>query len=196
LPIADAAAHAAMHDAVAPFIDVMPARPLHAAVPSTSSPRRDLPPRRAGYTQKASVGGHRLFLKTGEYADGSLGEVFVTLPKDSPAVRGLMDAFAIAVSLGLQHGVPLESFVDAYAGTSFGPGGAVEGDPAVHRASSLLDYMFRHLAVHYLGRTDLPEAAPDDAEPPAPSASPLLPLELPTEATARQRRRGFRVVGR
>jgi hypothetical protein len=72
----------------------------------------------------------------------------------------------------------------------------VEGDPAVHRASSLLDYMFRHLAVHYLGRTDLPETPTDDAEPPAPSASPLLPLELPTEATARQRRRGFRVVGR
>jgi hypothetical protein len=107
-----------------------------------------------------------------------------------------MDAFAIAVSLGLQHGVPLDSFVEAFVGTGFGPAGAVEGDPAVHRASSLLDYMFRHLAVHYLGRTDLPEAATDDAEPPAPEASPLLPLELPTEAAARQRRRGFRIVGR
>jgi hypothetical protein len=196
LPVAAAAAHAAMHDTVAPYIETMPARPLHAPIPSIASPRRDLPPRRAGYTQKASVGGHRLFLKTGDYADGSLGEVFVTLPKDGPAFRGLMDAFSVAVSLGLQHGVPLDSFVDAFAGTSFGPAGAVEGDPAVHRASSLLDYMFRHLAVHYLGRTDLPEAATDDAEPSAPEASPLLPLELPTEATARQRRRGFRVVGR
>jgi ribonucleoside-diphosphate reductase alpha chain len=199
LPIVDAAAHAAMHDAVAPYMEPMPARPLHAQPPgagvSIAAPRRDLPPRRAGYTQKASVGGHKLFLKTGQYADGSLGEVFVALPKDGPAFRGLMDSFAIAVSLGLQHGVPLDSFVDAFTGTSFGPGGAVEGDPAVHRASSLLDYMFRHLAVHYLGRTDLPDAATDDAEPP-PEASPLLPLELPTEATARQRRRGFRVVGR
>jgi hypothetical protein len=196
LPTADAAAHAAMHDAVAPYMETMPARPLHAPAPSTASPRRDLPPRRAGYTQKASVGGHKLFLKTGEYTDGSLGEVFVALPKDGPAFRALVDAFAIAVSLGLQHGVPLDSFVDAFTGTSFGPAGAVEGDPAVHRASSLLDYMFRHLAVHYLGRTDLPDAATQDAEPPAPETSPLLPLELPTEATARQRRRGFRVVGR
>jgi hypothetical protein len=196
LPVADAAAHAAMHDAVAPYMEAMPARPLHAPAPSTAVPRRDLPARRAGYTQKASVGGHRLFLKTGDYADGTLGEVFVSLPKDGPAFRGLMDSFAIAVSLGLQHGVPLDAFVDAFTGTRFGPGGAVEGDPAVHRASSLLDYMFRHLAVHYLGRTDLPDAATDDAEPPAPEASPLLPLELPTEAAARQRRRGFRVVGR
>jgi ribonucleoside-diphosphate reductase alpha chain len=196
LPVADASSHAAMHDAVAPFMEAMPARPLHAPAPAAAAPRRDLPARRAGYTQKASVGGHRLFLKTGDYADGTLGEVFVTLPKDGPAFRGLMDSFAMAVSLGLQHGVPLDAFVDAFTGTRFGPGGAVEGDPAVHRAGSLLDYMFRHLAVHYLGRTDLPEAATDDAEPPAPEASPLLPLELPTEATARQRRRGFRVVGR
>jgi hypothetical protein len=196
LPVADAASHAAMHDAVAPSMEAMPARPLHAAAPSIAAPRRELPPRRAGYTQKASVGGHRLYLKTGEYGDGTLGEVFVALPKDGPAFRGLMDSFAIAVSLGLQHGVPLDAFVDAFTGTRFGPGGAVEGDPAVHRAGSLLDYMFRHLAVHYLGRTDLPDAATDDDEPPAPEASPLLPLELPTEATARQRRRGFRVVGR
>jgi hypothetical protein len=197
LPAADAAAHAAMHDAVAPFIETMPARPLHAPAPVAAggAARRELPPRRAGYTQKAAVGGHKLFLKTGEYADGTLGEVFLTLPKDAPAFRGLMDSFAIAVSLGLQHGVPLESFADAFIGASFGPAGAVEGDPAVHRAASLLDYMFRHLAVHYLGRTNLPEpdVAPEEI---AADGPPLLPLELPTEATARQRRRGFRVVGR
>ena len=125
--------------------------------------------------------------------------MFVALPKEGPAFRGLMDSFAVAVSLGLQHGVPLEAFVDAFTGTRFGPGGAVEGDPAVRRAGSLLDYMFRHLAVHYLGRTDLPDAEADDAEPldqGAAEGAPLLPLELPTEATARQRRRGFRVVGR
>jgi len=199
LPVADAESHAAMHDAVAPFLEAMPARPLHAAAPAMASPRRELPSRRAGYTQKAAVGGHRLFLKTGEYADGSLGEVFVALPKDGPGFRGLMDSFAMAVSLGLQHGVPLEAFVDAFTGTRFGPGGAVEGDPAVRRAGSLLDYMFRHLAVHYLGRTDLSEAEADDADAPdegAAEGSPLLPLELPTEVSARQRRRGFRVVGR
>jgi hypothetical protein len=195
LPAADATAHAAMHDAVAPIIETMPARPLHAPAPVTAAPRRELPSRRAGYTQKAAVGGHKLFLKTGEYADGTLGEVFLTLPKDAPAFRGLMDSFAIAISLGLQHGVPLDSFADAFIGTAFGPAGAVEGDPAVHRAASLLDYMFRHLAVHYLGRTDLPEPqdAPEETQAEGP---PLLPLELPTEATARQRRRGFRVVGR
>jgi hypothetical protein len=200
LPVADAAAHAAMHDAVAPFVEAMPARPLHEAVAAARAARRELPPRRAGYTQKAAVGGHKLFLKTGEYPDGTLGEVFLTLPKDAPAFRGLMDSFAVAVSLGLQHGVPLEAFVDAFAGTRFGPGGAVEGDPAVRRAGSLLDYMFRHLAVHYLGRTDLPEAAdvpePDMPEPDADIGAPLLPLELPAGDSARQRRRGFRVVGR
>jgi hypothetical protein len=193
LPVADAAAHAAMHDAVAPFMAAMPARPLHAPAAAPAASRRDLPPRRAGYTQKASVGGHKLFLKTGEYADGTLGEIFVALPKEGPALRGLMDSFAIAVSLGLQHGVPLEAFAEAFAGTSFGPAGTVEGDPAVRRAGSLLDYMFRHLAVHYLGRTDLPEAAPAPEEAAA-EGPPLLPLELPTDATAR--RRGFRVVGR
>jgi hypothetical protein len=171
----------------------MPARPLHAPAAVPAAPRRELPPRRAGYTQKASVGGHKLFLKTGEYADGTLGEIFVALPKEGPALRGLMDSFAIAVSLGLQHGVPLEAFAEAFAGTSFGPAGTVEGDPAVRRAGSLLDYMFRHLAVHYLGRTDLPEAAPAPEEAAA-EGPPLLPLELPTDATAR--RRGFRVVGR
>jgi ribonucleoside-diphosphate reductase alpha chain len=195
VPVADAAAHAAMHDAVAPFMEAMPARPLHAPIAAPDSPRRDLPARRAGYTQKAAVGGHKLFLKTGEYADGSLGEVFVALPKEGAAFRGLMDNFAIAVSLGLQHGVPLETYVDAFTGTQFGPGGVVEGDPAVRRAGSLLDYMFRHLAVHYLGRTDLPEAEAEETAAPDQGA-PLLPLELPTEASARQRRRGFRVVGR
>jgi hypothetical protein len=185
-----------MHDAVMPFMHAMPPRPVPLAVQSTPARRRELPGRRSGYTQKASVGGHKLFLKTGDYADGSLGEMFVTLPKDNAAFRGLMDSFAIAVSLGLQHGVPLDSYVDAFVGTRFGAGGAVEGDPAVRRAGSLLDYMFRHLAVHYLGRTDLPDAEADDVAPPDAGASPQLPLELPTEATARQRRRGFRIVER
>ena len=197
LPRADAAAYAALHDAVAPFIEAMPTRPVRRPAPRVASaPRRDLPPRRAGYTQKAAVGKHRLFLKTGEYADGTLGEVFVTLPRDSAALREAMDGLAIATSLGLQHGVPLDAFVDALVAGPSGGSLPVEGDPAVRRAGSLADYVFRHLAVHYLGRTDLPEAASDDgAAVPPPDAPPSLPLDLPAEAAARQRRHGFRVVG-
>jgi len=175
----------------------MPTRPVRRPAPRVASaPRRDLPPRRAGYTQKAAVGKHRLFLKTGEYADGTLGEVFVTLPRDSAALREAMDGLAIATSLGLQHGVPLDAFVDALVAGPSGGSLPVEGDPAVRRAGSLADYVFRHLAVHYLGRTDLPEAASDDgAAVPPPDAPPSLPLDLPAEAAARQRRHGFRVVG-
>ncbi len=97
--------------------------------------RRELPSRRSGYTQKASVGGHKLFLRTGEYDDGMLGEIFIALQKEGAAFRGLMDNFAHAVSIGLQHGVPLERFVETFTFTRFGPAGAVEGDPAVHAAT-------------------------------------------------------------
>ncbi len=203
-PAAGAAAHAAMHDAVAPFLDALPVRPAvlaarpflpAPAVPAATGGRRDLPPRRAGYTQKAAIGGHRLYLRTGEYADGTLGELSIALHKESPAFRGLMDSFGAAVSLGLQHGVPLDEFVDAFTLTRFGPSGAVEGDPAVAQASSLLDYVFRHLAANYLGRHDLPAPEPEETEPAAPGA-PLLPLELPTETSVQARRRRFRVVAR
>ena len=120
-----------MHDAVAPFVHAMPARPEPLRQPTHAARRRELPTRRAGYTQKAAVGGHRLYLRTGEYDDGTLGEVFIALHKEGAAFRGLMDNFAVAVSLGLQHGVPLEAFVEAFTFTRFGPAGAVEGDPAV-----------------------------------------------------------------
>lgn len=199
VPSHGAAVHAAMHDAVEPFVQVMPPRPVPLAVPSALARRRDLPGRRSGYTQKASVGGHKLFLRTGEYDDGSLGEIFVALHKEGAAFRGLMDNFAHAVSLGLQHGVPLERFVEAFTFTRFGPAGVVEGDPAVHAATSLLDYAFRHLAANYLGRRDLPEAEIEDADTVGHGArdqSPLLPLELPAEASPRARRRGLRVVER
>ena len=161
--------------------------------------RRELPGRRSGYTQKASVGGHKLFLRTGEYDDGSLGEIFVALHKEGAAFRGLMDNFALAVSLGLQHGVPLERFVEAFTFTRFGPAGAVDGDPAVGAATSLLDYAFRHLAANYLGRRDIPEAEIEEADTVGHGArdqSPLLPLDLPAEASPRARRRGLRVVSR
>ncbi len=192
-PLVDAAAHAAMHDAVAPFIDAMPPRPEVVPAPApVGQLRRELPPRRAGYTQKAAVGGHRLYLRTGEYGDGTLGEISVALHKETPAFRGLMDSFCTAVSLGLQHGVPLAEFVEAFTLTRFGPAGAVEGDPAVANASSLLDYVFRHLAANYLGRRDIPEA---EAEEVASDTAPLLPLDFPVAASPRERRRRFRVVG-
>jgi len=197
-PVATPAAAAAMYDAVAPFVHAMPARGLAASEPSALSSRRPLPHRRSGYTQKAAVGGHKLFLRTGEYDNGALGEIFVALHKEGAAFRGLMDNFAVAVSLGLQHGVPLAAFVEAFIFTRFGPAGTVEGDPAVGHATSLLDYMFRHLAVNYLGNHDIPEAeqeAPDTVGDGARDRSPLLPLELPAEASPRARRRALRVVG-
>jgi ribonucleoside-diphosphate reductase alpha chain len=199
IPLHGSAAHAAMHDAVSPFMHAVPPRPVPLAVPQAPARRRDLPGRRSGYTQKASVGGHKLFLRTGEYEDGSLGEIFVALHKEGAAFRGLMDNFAHAVNLGLQHGVPLERFVEAFTFTRFGPAGAVDGDPAVHAATSLLDYAFRHLAANYLGRRDIPEAEIEEADTVGDGArdqSPLLPLELPAEASPRTRRRGLRVVSR
>ena len=177
----------------------MPPRPVLAIVPNGSARRRELPGRRVGYTQKASVGGHKLFVRTGEYEDGALGEIVIALHKEGAAFRGLMDNFALAVSLGLQHGVPLERFVEAFTFTRFGPAGAVEGDPAVHAATSLLDYAFRHLAANYLGRRDIPEAEIEEADTVGHGArdqSPLLPLDLPAEASPRARRRGLRVVSR
>jgi ribonucleoside-diphosphate reductase alpha chain len=198
LPMPSAAAHIAMHDAVAPFVHVVPARPEPVRQSAHALRRRELPARRAGYTQKAAVGGHRLYLRTGEYDDGALGEVFIALHKEGAAFRGLMDNFAIAVSLGLQHGVPLEAFVEAFTFTRFGPAGAVEGDPAVAHATSLLDYTFRHLAANYLGRRDIPEAEPEEADTVGNGSrdhAPLLPLDLPAESP-RARRRGFRVVSR
>ncbi len=199
LPTPSAAAHIAMHDAVAPFVHAMPARPEPVRQPLHAARRRELPARRVGYTQKAAVGGHRLYLRTGEYDDGTLGEVFVALHKEGAAFRGLMDNFAVAVSLGLQHGVPLEAYVEAFTFTRFGPAGAVEGDPAVANATSLLDYTFRHLAANYLGRRDIPEAEVEDADTVGNGSrdhAPLLPLELPAEASPRARRRGFRVVSK
>jgi hypothetical protein len=196
LPIPTVAAHLAMHDAVAPFLHAMPARPELVRQASEALRRRELPARRTGYTQKASVGGHRLHLRTGEYDDGSLGEVEIALHKEGAAFRGLMDNFAVAVSLGLQHGVPLEAFVEAFTFTRFGPAGAVDGDPAVAHATSLLDYTFRHLAANYLGRCDIPEAEVEEADTVGNGSrdhAPLLPLDLPPQSP-RARRRRFRVV--
>ena len=195
VPTYGAAEYAAMHDAVAPFIEAMPARPTVLGKPLPVAARADLPARRAGYTQKASVGGHKLYVRTGEYEGGALGEIFVALNKEGAAFRGLMDNFANAVSIGLQHGVPLDAFVEAFTVTRFGPAGSVEGDPAVRQATSLLDYTFRHLAANYLGRRDIPEAVLEESDTVADEA-PFLPLELPAEASPRARRRALRVISK
>ena len=196
---AAAQAHAAMHDAVAPHLHAMPPRPALIPVPAaTPDTRKTLPARRSGYTQKAAIAGHKLFLRTGEYADGTLGEIFIALHKEGPAFRGLMDNFAVAVSLGLQNGVKLQDYVEAFTFTRFGPAGPVEGDPAVARATSLLDYVFRNLAANYLATT-LPEAedeASDTVGDGARDRAPLLPLDLPQEDGPRVRRRGLRLVAK
>jgi len=117
--------------------------------------RAKLPERRKGYTQKASVGGHKVYLRTGEYEDGKLGEIFVDMHKEGAAFRSLMNNFAIAVSIGLQYGVPLEEYVDAFTFVRFEPSGLVEGNEAIKMSTSILDYIFRELAISYLGRNDL-----------------------------------------
>ena len=127
--------------------------------------RHRLPDRRKGYTQKAIVGGHKVYLRTGEYEDGKAGEIFVDMHKEGAAFRSLMNNFAIAVSIGLQYGVPLEEFVDAFTFTRFEPSGPVEGNDAIKLASSVLDYIFRELAISYLGRTDLAHVQPEDLYP-------------------------------
>ncbi|MCT4655263.1 MAG: vitamin B12-dependent ribonucleotide reductase [Cohaesibacter sp.] len=124
--------------------------------------REKLPHRRKGYTQKATVGGHKVYLRTGEYDDGSIGEIFIDMHKEGAAFRSLMNNFAIAISLGLQYGVPLEEFVDAFTFTRFEPAGMVQGNEAIKNATSILDYVFRELAVSYLDRHDLAHVSPED----------------------------------
>ena len=125
--------------------------------------REKLPNRRKGYTQKAIVGGHKVYLRTGEYEDGRLGEIFIDMHKEGAAFRAMMNNFAIAVSLGLQYGVPLEEYVEAFTFTRFEPAGIVQGNDTIKQATSILDYIFRELAISYLGRTDLAHVDPHDA---------------------------------
>ncbi|MCS7166066.1 MAG: vitamin B12-dependent ribonucleotide reductase [Gemmatales bacterium] len=124
--------------------------------------RRRLPDRRAGYTQKARIGPHKIYLRTGEYEDGTLGEIFIDMHKEGAAFRSLLNCFAIAVSLGLQHGVPLEEFVDAFLFTRFEPNGPVQGNPHIKMTTSIIDYIFRELAITYLGRYDLAQVSEED----------------------------------
>jgi ribonucleoside-diphosphate reductase alpha chain len=127
--------------------------------------RERLPNRRKSYTQKAIVGGHKVYLHTGEYEDGRLGEIFIDMHKEGAAFRSLMNNFAIAVSIGLQYGVPLEEFVEAFTFTRFEPNGPVQGNDRIKNATSILDYIFRELAISYAGRDDLAHVAADDLAP-------------------------------
>ena len=123
--------------------------------------RRRLPNRRGGYTQAATIGGTKLYLRTGEYEDGTLGEIFLDIHKEGAAFRAVLNCFAIAVSMGLQHGVPLEEFCDAFLFTRFEPGGMVSGSDTIKLSTSLIDFVFRELAISYLGRYDLAHVEPE-----------------------------------
>ncbi len=127
--------------------------------------RRKLPDRRKGYTQKAIIGGHKVYLRTGEYEDGKLGEIFIDMHKEGAAFRAMMNNFAIAISIGLQYGVPLEEFVEAFTFTRFEPSGMVEGNNVIKMSTSILDYIFRELAISYLSRNDLAHVTPPDLTP-------------------------------
>jgi ribonucleoside-diphosphate reductase alpha chain len=161
--------------------------------PQTVAPEADaqaqrhrLPERRKGYIQKSVVGGHKVYLHTGEYDDGQLGEIFIDLHKEGAAFRSLMNNFAISISIGLQYGVPLEEYVDAFLFTRFEPAGEVRGNDTIRHATSILDYIFRELAVSYLGRTDLAQVDPFDAR-----GDGLSKKAIDAESAARLISRGF-----
>jgi ribonucleoside-diphosphate reductase alpha chain len=131
--------------------------------------REPLPPRRKGYIQKSKIAGHSLFLHTGEYEDGKLGEIFIDMHREGAAFRSLLNSFAIAVSLGLQYGVPLEEYVDAFVFSKFEPNGMVQGHKYIKMVTSVIDYIFRDLAITYLDRYDLGQVKPEDLAPTAPA---------------------------
>jgi ribonucleoside-diphosphate reductase alpha chain len=153
-------------EAMAEALPIPDAKPLaHKIVTRYIAQRRRLPNRRGGYIQKAKIGGHNVYLHTGEYDDGTLGEIFIDMHKEGAAFKALTNAFAIAVSLGLQHGVPLTEFVDAFIFNRFEPNGPVIGNDRIKMATSIIDYIFRDLAVSYLNREDLAHVKPEDLQP-------------------------------
>ena len=139
-------------------VDPEPAQRVVERIVERERTRRKLPDRRKGYIQKAAVGGHKVYLHTGEYDDGELGEIFIDMHKEGAAFRSLMNNFAIGISIGLQYGVPLEEFVDAFVFTRFEPAGPVTGNDSIKSATSILDYIFRELGISYVGRTELANA--------------------------------------
>ena len=140
-------------------------------------PRFGLPNRRAGWTQEARVGGHKVYLRTGEYEDGTLGEIFIDLAKEGATLRGVLASFAIAVSKGLQYGVPLEEFVDSFVFQAFEPRGVVEGHPNIKMANSIIDYVFQVVGVEYLLRDELAQVPPDRSSMDLPAGLPPAAAE-------------------
>jgi ribonucleoside-diphosphate reductase alpha chain len=138
--------------------------PVSEGVRPPHSVRHRLPKRRRGFTQEARIGGHKVFLRTGEYEDGNIGEIFIDMHKEGAAFRSLMNCFAISVSMGLQHGVPLESYVEQFTFTRFEPGGIVEGHPNIKFSTSIIDYVFRVLGVEYLKRYDFAQVPPAEEQ--------------------------------
>jgi ribonucleoside-diphosphate reductase alpha chain len=189
---------AAENEAPAPeaaIATLLPAQPMVRPMGT----RVRLPQKRRGFTQEARVGGHKVFLRTGEYEDGSLGEIFLDMHKEGAAFRSLMNCFAMAVSVGLQYGVPLETFVEQFTFTRFEPYGPVQGHPNIKFATSIVDYIFRVLGVEYLKRYDFAQVKPAEApaaiedptdraliptvsDPPPPSLSPRLPAQAEAHA--------------
>ncbi len=186
------------------------------STPTKRGERELLPERRVGYTQKASVGGHKIYLRTGQYTDGRLGEIAIDTSKESAGLRAVLNNFAVAISLGLKHGVPLETFVDAFTFTRFEPAGCVVGNDRLAHATSLLDYIFRELAISYLGRTDfaqISEPVQELSSVPSIQATELVqhmlsgffrgqqpvpanmgvivPFEAPSDALAKAKTQGF-----
>ncbi|MCK8783891.1 TSCPD domain-containing protein [Roseomonas sp. NAR14] len=194
-------ARRAMAEATGRFLHADPPAPAALAEPGRPAPR-PAPRRQTGGGRGANwcvtVGGHRVALHTSEDAEGRPIGISFQLSKESAAYRSLMDAFALAVSLGLQSGVPLDEYVESYGYTRFGPSGAVEGDPAITRATSVLDWAFRRLAIDYLGRRDLPNPSEADCAMDAignAAQESMLPLDLPQQPSPRARRRALRLVG-
>lgn len=195
-------AHAAMRERMLPFFDS--ATPLPEWAPASPGAKaRAVPPSPArGYMQKVSVGGHKVYVRTGEYADGRLAEVAITAARQGPLVRALLEALGGAVSTALQHGVPLSEFAEAFLGDETETAVAVEGDPLVPRARSPLDYVFRNLAANYLPPAELPPLPENASEPPreereaAKARALLLPLDLPIVASPEERRRALRLVAK
>jgi len=178
-----------------PHPQPQPAAPVHNHDEVYLAERRRLPDRRKGYIQKATVGGHKVYLHTGEFDDGELGEIFIDMHKEGAAFRSLMNNFAIAISIGLQYGVPLEEFVDAFVFTRFEPAGEVTGNDSIRKATSILDYIFRELAVSYLGRDDLAEienishdglgTGANEGEEPTVPVQPMRPEQLISKGFSR-----------
>ncbi|PZW38660.1 hypothetical protein C8P66_13614 [Humitalea rosea] len=191
----DQAARQAMEAAVRPYLHALPPAPPATARAPAAAPRRNPPVRAASTIWRATIGGQRVAMKMGFAAGGAPIEIGFTVPREASLLRAMLDAASAAVTTGLGAGVPLADFVEAYAYAPFGPGGAVEGDPSIRRATSVLDWGFRRLAADLFSRADLPDPGEEHwAEPPE-DGMPLLPLDLPAAPSPVGRRRAFRLVG-